>query len=125
MNYNKIIQSIPNEEFDYGEEPSIILVDSEGKRWFLALDIALALGYSRHREAIKRHVNSENLYRFGSIKNKIVSALPPYISNHWLFLSEKGLYDFIKSSNIKPKALELKDRYFEQKSTRRKGRAKR
>lgn len=112
MEYKQIIDSIPDEEFVYGEEPSIILRDRNNHRWFLAIDIALALGYSRYRTALKRHVEPSGIKRFGQIKRGIVSDLPPYIGDHWQFLSEEGLYQFIRTSKLKPRALELKDKYF-------------
>ena len=112
MAYKQIIDSIPDQVFDYKEEPSIILKDNKGNRWFLAIDIAIALGYDQYRKALKRHVTPSDIVRFGQIRDSIVTDLPPYIGNHWQFLSEKGLYEFLRSSKLKPRALQIKADYF-------------
>lgn len=113
MEYKQVVDGIPDEVFVYGKKQSVILKDRDSNRWFLAIDIALSLGYSKYKKALKRHVEPSGIKRFGQIKRSIVTDLPPYIGDHWQFLSEEGLYQFLRSSKLKPRALELKAQYFD------------
>ncbi len=54
MNNENMIQAFHNAEF--GDVR--ILKESEDKYLFNALDVATALGYSNHRDAIRRHCRS-------------------------------------------------------------------
>ena len=113
MSYKKIIDKIPNDEFLWvGDEPSLILDDNKGRRWFLITDIARVLGYSRYEEAIKKHVDPKYIVRFGKIRSIITDEVSNRVQDNWRFLSEEGLYHFIDTSNRKEKAKELKKKYF-------------
>lgn len=109
-----IIDKIPNRELDWkpGKE-SLILRDNKGHRWFLAVDMARSLRYSKYDIALKKHVEPHHFVRFGDIKDSIISGLPVRKpQDDWRFLSEEGLYHFIMSSKRKQRAKDLKAKYF-------------
>ena len=112
MAYKQIIDRIPDDAFDWADEPITILVDVDDNRWFLVVDVARVLGYSRYEEAIKRHVNPNYIERFGQIKDIIVSRVSARVRDDFRFLSEEGLYHFINDSKRKPYARQLKADYF-------------
>lgn len=115
MAYKLIIDKIPDSAFDWAEEPSTIITDDQGNRWFLAPDVSRVLGYTHYKKAIKHHVSPANIRRYGQIRAsivKIVSLTPTRIQDDWRFISEKGLYHFIDTSKRKAYARELKATYF-------------
>lgn len=115
MSIHSKIDSIPNSVFDWApNDPSLILRDNRGHRWFLATDIARTLGYSKYEKAIKAHTELHHIKRFGEIKDTIITVLPKRAPrDDWRFLSEEGLYHFILTSKRKPKAKVLKAKYLD------------
>ena len=83
-----------NEEF--GQVRS---VEVEGKPYFVAKDIAIALGYSDTSDAIKRHVEEED---------KLTRCFTDSGQNrNMIIINESGLYSLILSSKL-PSAKEFK-----------------
>lgn len=108
------IDSIPGSVFDWAPgDPAVILRDDRGHRWFLATDIARALGYSKYDKAIRKHAAQPgHIRRYGEIKDIIITDIPSRTPrDDWRFLSEEGLYHFISVSKRKPKAIALKTKY--------------
>ena len=112
MAYKQVIDRIPDEAFIWEGNAPNILTDNLGNRWFLAVDISRALGYSHYEDAVKLHVYPQNMKRFGQIKSIIVSDVPSRTFDNFRFLSEEGLYHFIYTSKRKPYARQLKSDYF-------------
>ena len=83
-----------NEEF--GQVRS---VEVEGEPYFVAKDIAIALGYSDTSDAIKRHVEEED---------KLTRCFTDSGQNrNMIIINESGLYSLILSSKL-PSAKEFK-----------------
>lgn len=110
--YKQIINKIPNSAFNWGDSPALILLDKNGNRWFLGVDVSRALGYYKIRNAIDKHVSPENIVRFGNIRNKIITKVSGRVRDDWRFLNEKGVYEYIDTSNRKEYAKKLKAKYF-------------
>lgn len=81
------VQVFNNEEF--GEVRSILL---NGKPWFIGKDIAVALGYARADNAIRKHVDDED---------KLMHQISASGQNrNMLIINRSGLYSLILSSKL-------------------------
>ena len=72
------------------------LLDEQGEPWFVAKDVALALGYQWNGAARIAHVPEE--------WRGVTSVVTPFGEQEMLTLSEQGLYFFVARSD-KPAAL--------------------
>ncbi len=81
------IQVFKNAEF--GE---LRTIEKDGEPWFVATDIAAALGYARPRDAANRHVAEED-------KGSAVLATPGGMQE-FVTINESGLYCMILSSKL-------------------------
>jgi len=88
------LQIFDNEEFG-----SIRTMAIDGEPWFVGKDVATALGYSNHRDALYKHVDSED---------KGVSRIAtPSGEQEMIIINESGLYSLILSSKL-PSAKKFK-----------------
>ncbi len=75
---------------EFGEIETIII---DGNPYFKAIDVCKCLGYVRHRNAIKRHVHSEDTLSRGSLSKGG--------EQQTIFINESGLYSLVMRSNLK------------------------
>lgn len=78
-------------------------VDEQGDPWFVGRDVAMILGYSNTKDAIKAHVHNDDKQIIQRSENTTFE-----IPNRGLtIINESGLYTLIFSSKL-PKACEFK-----------------
>ena len=82
------IQIFNNPEF--GE---IRTVEINGEPWLVGKDVATVLGYSNTRDAIDRHVDSED-------KNTVVNPDGNKGNPNMTIINESGLYSLVLSSKL-------------------------
>lgn len=81
---------------DFGE---IRTIEKDGEPWFVGNDIAVALGYSDPRQAVRYHVDADDK---GVVKTTTPGGMQQVIT-----INESGLYSLILSSKL-PTAREFK-----------------
>lgn len=81
------LQTFNNEEFG-----SIRTLMIDGEPWFVGKDVALALGYSNHRDALRKHVDSED-------KGESQIATPSG-TQQMTIINESGMYSLIFGSKL-------------------------
>lgn len=91
------VEIFNNEEF--GQIRTIII---DGEPWFIGKDIAIALGYSDSKDAIKKHVYIEDKEvfqkgRFATLENIDKLNIP---NRGMTFVNESGLYSLIFGSKL-------------------------
>lgn len=86
---NHEIQLFHNDEF--GEVRTIII---EGEPWFVGKDVAMTLGYGNTKDALARHVDSEDRMDGVVIPDPIGRPQKPVLIN------ESGVYSLILSSKL-------------------------
>ncbi len=84
MNEVKIFN---NEEF--GQVRSIMI---DGEPWFVGKDVAAALGYEKERNAIQKHVDSDDALKRGVLTNGGIQEMT--------VINESGLYSLIFGSKL-------------------------
>lgn len=89
------LQIFKNPEF--GQIRSLMI---EGEPWFVGKDVAGALGYKDHTNALKRHVDDEDKIREWQIAT-------PGGKQNLVIINESGLYSLILSSKL-PNAKKFK-----------------
>lgn len=89
------IQIFKNDHFG-----SIRTINRDGEVWFVGKDVATALGYSNTRDALVRHVDTED-------KNTVVNPDGNRGNPNMTIINESGLYSLILSSKL-PTAREFK-----------------
>ncbi len=111
MNEIKIFN---NEEFG---QVRMVVIDNEP--WFVGKDVAIALGYSNTKDALKKHVDEEDKQiiqrsQIATLENNIPKSVLPMdfvwtdIPNRGLIIiNESGLYSLILSSKL-PSAKKFK-----------------
>ena len=90
-------KSFKNEELGF-ELTSYI--DKQQNVWFLGKDVAEILGYSKTRDALSRHVDSED--------KKLICCRPQNVDannsdlrgKHYTFINESGFYSLVLSSKL-------------------------
>ena len=113
MSYKHIIDRIPDSAFIWYDRDPAILVDYNGNRWFLATDVARALGHNNYERAINTHLKQTDYKRLGQIRHTIVSKMPIRMRDDFRFLNDNGVYHMIIKSVRKPYAKELIEKYFD------------
>jgi len=78
-------------KFNHEQFGEIRIYDNNNEPWFIARDIALALGYSNPAEAIRDNCDESD----------IVSSYIPILSNTYTLINESAIYDLILSSKKK------------------------
>jgi len=84
----KDLQVFQNTEFG-----QVRVIDIDGQPWFIAKDVADVLGYSNTRDALSRHVDSED-------KNTVVFHDGIQGNPNMTIINESGLYSLILSSKL-------------------------
>lgn len=79
--------------FNNPEFGTIRIVERESEVWFVGKDIAEALGYSNPRDAIDRHVDTED-------KNTVVNPDGNRGNPNMTIINESGLYSLVLSSKL-------------------------
>jgi prophage antirepressor-like protein len=92
------IQVFTNEKFG-----SVRTIERNGEVWFIGKDVALALGYENTRDAICRHVDTEDK----AIIQKSVCPTLDIPNRGMSIISESGLYSLVFSSKL-PAAKQFK-----------------
>ena len=91
------IEIFNNENF--GQIRTIVI---DGEPWFIGKDIAIALGYSDPKDALKKHVYTEDKEvfqkgRFATLENIDKLSIP---NRGMTFVNESGLYSLIFGSKL-------------------------
>ena len=73
----------------FGEKSVRVILDGKNEPWFVAKDVALALGYQWNGSSRVSHVPED--------WKGVTSVVTPYGTQEMLTLSEQGLYFFLKS----------------------------
>ena len=85
--------------FQSNEVGSVRVVEHEGEPWFVASDVAKALGYERPNDAVNAHCKKMNKFSYG---NSPQGAMPYNI------IPESDVYRLVMRSNL-PSAVEFQD----------------
>lgn len=85
--------------FSNPEFGQVRTVELDGQPWLVGKDVAMALGYKNPRDAIARHVDTED--------KDVVKHDTPSGEQEMLIINESGLYSLILSSKM-PKAKAFK-----------------
>jgi anti-repressor protein len=103
VRYNKRDpKKFSNEEF-----VEIRIINPDGKAWFVAKDIAEALGYSDTDQAIQMHCKYPKLFKPVELSGSEIAPRGMY------FIPESGMYRLIMRSNL-PKTEKFQDWVVEQ-----------
>ena len=78
-------------------------VEINGTPWLVGKDVAAALGYKNHKDALDRHVDAEDKLQ----SDEVVIHDPMGREQHPTIINESGLYSLILSSKM-PKAKAFK-----------------
>lgn len=84
------------------ENHEIRTIEKDGEPWFVAKDVATVLGYKNTKDAVTRHVDSED-----TVLNGVVIPDPIGRDQVYRIINESGLYSLILSSKL-PGAKEFK-----------------
>lgn len=88
--------------FEKSEFGSVRVVMKDGEPWFVASDVAMALGYTNRAEAIRDHCKKVNKINHHS------KTLPPSPPVNFLIIPESDVYRLVMRSNL-PAAIEFQD----------------
>lgn len=88
--------------FEKVEFGSIRVIMKDGEPWFVASDVAMALGYTNRAEAIRDHCKKVNKINHHS------KTLPPSPPVNFLIIPESDVYRLVMRSNL-PAATEFQD----------------
>ena len=101
------MDTIPHHRFG-----NIRVVTIEHEPWFCAKDVALALGYTKPRNAITRHVRERQQCTYetlhGRLKGGPETGPPSEVQPHAIFVNESGMYSLVLGSKLDT-AEEFKD----------------
>lgn len=85
--------------FEKSEFGSVRVVMKDGEPWFVASDVARALGYERPNDAVNAHCKKVNKFRYGDM---------PYGAQPYNIIPESDVYRLVMRSNL-PAAVEFQD----------------
>lgn len=88
--------------FEKSEFGSVRVIMKDGEPWFVASDVAMALGYTNRAEAIRDHCKKVNKINHHS------KTLPPSPPVNFLIIPESDVYRLVMRSNL-PAAIEFQD----------------
>lgn len=89
--------------FSNPEFGQVRTVEINGTPWLVGKDVAAALGYKNHKDALDRHVDAEDKRQ----SDEVVIHDPMGREQHPTIINESGLYSLILSSKM-PKAKAFK-----------------
>ena len=89
--------------FSNPEFGQVRTVEIDGTPWLVGKDVAAALGYKNHKDALDRHVDAEDKRQ----SDEVVIHDPMGREQHPTIINESGLYSLILSSKM-PKAKAFK-----------------
>lgn len=89
--------------FSNPEFGQVRTVEIDGTPWLVGKDVAAALGYKNHKDALDRHVDAEDKCQ----SDEVVIHDPMGREQHPTIINESGLYSLILSSKM-PKAKAFK-----------------
>lgn len=89
--------------FSTPEFGQVRTVEIDGAPWLVGKDVAAALGYKNHKDALDRHVDAEDKRQ----SDEVVIHDPMGREQHPTIINESGLYSLILSSKM-PKAKAFK-----------------
>lgn len=89
--------------FSNPEFGQVRTVEIDGAPWLVGKDVAAALGYKNHKDALDRHVDAEDKRQ----SDEVVIHDPMGREQHPTIINESGLYSLILSSKM-PKAKAFK-----------------
>ena len=89
--------------FENPEFGQVRTVEIDGTPWLVGKDVAAALGYKNHKDALDRHVDAEDKRQ----SDEVVIHDPMGREQHPTIINESGLYSLILSSKM-PKAKAFK-----------------
>ena len=89
--------------FSNPEFGQVRTVELDGTPWLVGKDVAAALGYKNHKDALDRHVDAEDKRQ----SDEVVIHDPMGREQHPTIINESGLYSLILSSKM-PKAKAFK-----------------
>ena len=98
---NKIMQV-----FNYENVNQITTIKINDEVYFKAFDVANALGYINKQQAIRLHVDDEDVKNFNEIETANFKPSEK-IANNTKFINESGVYSLILRSNL-PSAKQFK-----------------
>lgn len=78
---------------DFGE---IRTIEKDGEPWFVGKDVAAALGYSNTKDALSRHVDTEDKYQ----GEGVAFPDPHGVLQYPTIINESGLYSLVLSSKL-------------------------
>ena len=90
-----VIQTFVNEEFG-----TVRTLMKDGQPWFVANDVANALGYSKPRNAVATHVDEDD-----ALKQGVIDSLGR--TQQMTFINESGFYSLVLASRL-PNAKKFK-----------------
>ena len=79
--------------FNNPEFGRVRVIMRDGEPWLVGKDVAMVLGYSNTRDAIDRHVDSED-------KNTVVNPDGNKGNPNMIIINESGLYSLVLSSKL-------------------------
>lgn len=91
-----IFMTLEKNYIKYGKSRIEIIIDDNDDFWFRAIDSAKALGYKDIKDALKRHVDKEDVIALRNIDFRNTTKMHP----HTLFISESGFYDLTLRSQL-------------------------
>ena len=77
--------------FERPEFGAVRVVENDGEPWFVASDVARALGYERPNDAVNTHCKKVNKFRYGDM---------PHGSQPYNIIPESDVYRLVMRSNL-------------------------
>jgi prophage antirepressor-like protein len=91
-----IFNTLDNNYINYGGNKISIIIDNNEELWFHGRETALTLGYKDTNDAIKKHVDKNDLIRLNKMNSDNKKGHPLTI-----YINEAGLYSLVFSSKLK------------------------
>lgn len=91
--------------FDHEQFGKVRVVNIDGKPWFVGKDVAKALGYKNHKDALAKHVDSEDKIPGVAIRDPSSNGVTQ--NRRVTVVNKSGVYSLILDSQL-PKAKEFR-----------------
>ena len=95
--------------FEHEHFGSVRVVIIDGKSWFVRIDVARALGYKNHKDALKRHVDAEDKQVILRSRFTTLGTTLEIPNRGLIVINKSGVYSLILDSQL-PKAKEFRHR---------------
>ena len=92
--------------FEYGTW-QVCTFEKDGEAWFVAKDVAEALGYANIRDALRIHVEAEDKIKVGNFNESRFTTPLNGLPDNMTLINEPGVYSLIFSSKL-PSAKQFK-----------------